>query len=285
MTTIVSLMLRTDSHRRTGEINELGLPVTEWVPAYREDVDLDDLTPRARTLAEALVQQEQHPGRMGPGEIMLECDRLTHDVWPQSPDQRAAYGPRPREDQPARRHFVRSTLKTANGMGPMEYLEREARSWPMDWYIVGVRGCDPVASFEAGKADRVYTHETAREYLDLGPRSWDLLTQAGHLPAPDRWAHGRPHWYPETIDAYRDRGPELWPVSRVADYLGQSPASARTWLYRAGLGAVGRAPGRGGESLYAADQVQAVREHSPGKGRRGAARVGGRFVAADHTGS
>ena len=289
MTNIVSLMLRTDSHRRTGEMDEeLGVPVTEWVPAYREDVDLDDLTPRARTLAEALIQQEQHPGRMGPGEILLQCDRLTRDVYPRRPDVAEAYGPRPREDQPARQHFVRSVLKTANFMGPLEYLEREARSWPMDWYIVGVNGCDPVPSFEAGKADRVYTHTTAMEYLHLSPAAWDTLKQAGHLPAPDRWAHGRPHWYPETIDAYRGRDTELWTMSQIADYLGYHTPTARQsalkTLYRWGLSPVGREPGRSGESLYAADQVQAVKAHRPGSGRRGAARVGGRF-ASDQPGS
>ncbi|MEV3999091.1 hypothetical protein ACFYPK_27965 [Streptomyces halstedii] len=279
---MISLMLRTDSYRDTGDTDPDGAPVREFVPARREPIDLLDLTPRARTLAEAIHQAQQHPGPMGPAEIMLQCDRTTAEVYPRQEDEARAYGPREREHERARRHFVRSVLRSASEMSGAEYLEREARSWPMDWYIVGVRGLDPVPSFEAGRTDRVYTHDTAREALGLTLRAWDLLTHAKHLPSPDRWAHGRPHWYPATIDAYRTREVELWPVSKIAERLGyegkSSANAARAQLGRWGLLAMGRETGRSGESLYAADQVEALQAHRPGRGRRGAARIDGKFA-------
>lgn len=73
-----------------------------------------------------------------------------------------------------------------------------------------------------------------------------------------------------------------WTISRVAEYLGYSgpsaTGSARKQLSRWGVSAVGRAPGRGGEALYRADQIQAAQSARPGKGRHGAPRDGGRFA-------
>lgn len=281
---VISLLLRTDHRRETGELDRNGSPVIEVVRATRETVDLDDLTPRARTLAEAIAQQEQSPAPMGLREIQLECGLTNAATFPRRADEVEAYGMQKQQGQPARHHFVRSPLWATSEMSGAEYLERQARSWPMAWYVVGAAGCGPVPSFEAGKADRVYTHDTARERLGLSPLAWDLLTKAKHLPAPDRWAHGRPHWYPETVDSYRDREVELWSVSRIAQHLGYEGKSAagttRSQLSRWGLSAAGRAAGRGGESLYAADQVQALHAHRPGRGRHGAARAGGKFAAS-----
>lgn len=67
-------------------------------------------------------------------------------------------------------------------------------------------------------------------------------------------------------------GPEeLWTVSEVAKYLGYSGdsanGSARKQLSRWGLKPEGRQPGRGGESLFAADQVRDAHENRPGRGR------------------
>ena len=78
---------------------------------------------------------------------------------------------------------------------------------------------------------------------------------------------------------------ELWTVSMVAKYLGYTGdaanASARKQLARWGVVSQGREAGRRGESQYFADVVRAAREKSPGKGRRGAPRAGGRFTGSD----
>ncbi|MEV5944787.1 hypothetical protein [Streptomyces sp. NPDC051994] len=78
---------------------------------------------------------------------------------------------------------------------------------------------------------------------------------------------------------------DLWTVSMVADFLGFTGASAhgsaRKWLSRKKIESEGREPGRRGQSQYSARLVQAAKESSPGSGRRGAAREGGRFAGAD----
>lgn len=76
---------------------------------------------------------------------------------------------------------------------------------------------------------------------------------------------------PIEVDGW-GRPVELWTLTRVAEYLGYQGASAagsaRKQLHRWGITAEGRAPGRGGESLFAADQVQAAHASRPGRGRR-----------------
>ncbi|MFE9406824.1 hypothetical protein ACFYNY_34515 [Streptomyces sp. NPDC006530] len=105
------------------------------------------------------------------------------------------------------------------------------------------------------------------------PRSsWDTLKDTGTFPEPDRYVDRRPQWHPDTLAPYIERDRELWPVSRAAEYLGYSGPSAtgttRKQLSRWGLMPEGRGPGRGGESLYAADQIIAAHTHRPGRGAR-----------------
>ncbi|SED57935.1 hypothetical protein SAMN05216533_0010 [Streptomyces sp. Ag109_O5-10] len=81
---------------------------------------------------------------------------------------------------------------------------------------------------------------------------------------------------------------ELWTVSTVAEYLGFTGASAtgsaRRQLSRWGIAAVGREPGRSGQSLYRAAQVRAAHLARPGRGRHGARRnEGGRFTTSSDT--
>lgn len=81
---------------------------------------------------------------------------------------------------------------------------------------------------------------------------------------------------------------ELWTVSVVAAYLGftgeTATGSARKQLSRWGIAAVGREPGRSGQSLYLAAQVRAAHEARPGSGRHGATRTeGGRFTTSTDT--
>lgn len=62
---------------------------------------------------------------------------------------------------------------------------------------------------------------------------------------------------------------ETWTITEAAAYLrAASTGSARRTLSRWGVTAVGRQPGRGGESLYDADQVRAAKAARPGRGAR-----------------
>ena len=62
--------------------------------------------------------------------------------------------------------------------------------------------------------------------------------------------------------------PEKWRLSDVATHLRLTTGSARVQMRRWGIEAIGRAPGRGGESLFAADQVRAAHLNRPGRGYR-----------------
>lgn len=69
--------------------------------------------------------------------------------------------------------------------------------------------------------------------------------------------------------------PHLWTLERAAYFLGASSTdSARKTLSRWGVRAVARESGRGGQSLYDAEQVRRERSSRPGQGARTDLRVG-----------
>ncbi|NUP24161.1 MAG: hypothetical protein HOZ81_50515 [Streptomyces sp.] len=62
---------------------------------------------------------------------------------------------------------------------------------------------------------------------------------------------------------------ETWGLDQVMEYLGASSAgSARKTLSRWGVQAIGREPGRGGQSLYSKTDVVYARAIRPGQGAR-----------------
>jgi hypothetical protein len=244
------------------------------VPSYPEPVDLDTLTPRARALAEAILDA----GRAG--NIVLETSQPPPAM---SPERERAYGdairrhasPDGRRQSAMSMNFMRADSIEAAAT----FLERRARELPPGWYPVGAKDGPRVPSAEDAAADHYMTRDQAIEYMrdrpgGLSLQGWDTLRPTGHRPDPDRYASAVALWLPATIDAYLGREFETWPLSRVAEHLGfggepaTAAGSARKQLSRWGLLAVGRAPGRGGESLYAADQVQAAHAHRPGRGKR-----------------
>lgn len=224
-----------------------------------DQVDLDELTPRARALAEAFGDSFDHQAL----DVLLEC--------------RDAHG----EIQHARTRAW-SRFPADSAMSATEWLEREATSLPVGSYAVaaapmgGPRG-PRVPSADAAAADLYLTRTQVLDHMrrrgaDLGTQGWDTLRGTGHLPEPDRYVCRQPQWRPASVDAYIDRPYGRWTISRVATYLGydgpSATGTARRQLSRWGLPSVGRGPGRGGEGLYAADQVIAAHTHRPGRGRQ-----------------
>lgn len=269
---------------------------TASTPAFTEKVDLDTLTPKARALAEAIHASTGHR----PIGILCATGKTKGD----RPNFAWRYGTGPEADtiaaQPVTAVIRPTPLRADSATPAEEWLEREAHGLAHDVYpIAGSRDSlttldERVPSAAAARDDRCLSLDTVRSYLAdahglvMSPTGWSLLWKAGHLPEPRHYALGGrlPLWHVGDIDAYGTRGYDRWTISQVADYLGytgkSANGSARKQMSRWGLEAVGRAPGRGGESLFAADQVQAAHASRPGRGRHGAARSeSGKFT--DHT--
>jgi hypothetical protein len=256
------------------------------------EIDLDALTPKARALAEAIHMSfgQQPLGVLCDTGLRKGDNPNFRRIWGHGPDADA------RADEPET-VFVTSMqpLRHDASTTPEEWLEQHARQLPLDvWPVAGAQSrmeplAERVPSAEAAREDRCLTRDQTLQRLGdrgivLNNDAWIMLQKAGNAPAPRHFALGgrMPLWYVDDIDAYAGRDYERWPVTRVAELLGftgpSATGSARKQLSRWGLSAVGRAPGRGGESLFAADQVQAAQAARPGSGRRGASRVGGRFA-------
>ena len=264
MPTILRVKFRRDA-REDGKL----------VPAYSEDLDLDQLTPRARALAEALHDSMQ-PGTHPVLEVLCESDQTVRESM--SAEQWAVYGNPAADDEKLTTTVRYQFPKSTDVRTTVQWLEEQARGMPLDSYPIGIRHRPRVPSWEAGRDDRHLGRSQALAYLRehgaaLSDAAWDTLRPTPVLE-PDRYVGTQPQWRPETLDAFIARPRELWPLSRVAEHLGfgGAPAtaagSARKQLSRWGFAAEGRAPGRGGESLYAADLVQAAHAHRPGRGTR-----------------
>lgn len=260
------------------------------------EVDLDALTPKARALAEAIHMSAGHQ----PLGVLCDTGRTKGD----DPNHRYVHGTGPDADRIAAQPDLRFVtnfrmLPRDSETSAEEWLERNARSLPYDaWPIAGAHSSmqpldERVPSADAAREDRCLTRDQALRYLGergilISNDTWIMLQKAGNAPQPRHYAlNGRlPLWHVDDLDAYANRDYERWPISRVAEYLGYQGASAtgsaRKQLSRWGLYAVDRAPGRGGEARFAADQVQAAHAARPGKGRHGAARgEAGKFVSGD----
>lgn len=97
---------------------------------------------------------------------------------------------------------------------------------------------------------------------DSGP-AWDRVLE---------WLDAARAGQVEKLNIAGNGWPQTWTITEVAEFLGYTGASAtgsaRKQLSRWGINATGRRPGRGGESLYATDEVRAAHLHRPGRGAR-----------------
>ncbi|WP_431979994.1 hypothetical protein [Streptomyces qinglanensis] len=246
------------------------------------NVDLDTLTPKARAFAEAITMSFDHQ----PLGVLCDTGRTKGD----NPHHEYLHGTGPKADEIAAQpdlHFMGNLeiIPLGSETTPEEWLEYNARQMPYDaWPIAGARSrIEPlderVPSADGAREDRCLTRDQALRYLadhgtPIGPEAWSQLQKSGDAPQPRHRAVGgrMPLWHVDDLDTYAQRPRELWPISQVAEYLGYSgpsaTGSARKQLHRWGLAPTGRGPGRAGESLYAADQVQALNAARPGQGHR-----------------
>ncbi|MGW2861967.1 hypothetical protein [Streptomyces sp. NPDC001205] len=276
MASTITLKLRTDVRQLLDGRDGTSEDDFEYILAHPEDLALDTLTPRARALALAFHGCPGHEK----GPVRLERDALVREgrnfayIYGDGPEAEAAGAQHQSTNQTSWAAFPADSPLSA-----AQWLEREVRTWPMDCYPVGPAGGPrlPEDVIAAAAADKAVTRDDFAVFMEehgcpLSPVGWDTLKNTDAFPAPDRYVDRRPQWHPDTLAPYFDRERELWPVSRVADYLGYTGPSAtgttRKQLSRWGFMPEGRGPGRGGESLYAADQIIAAHTHRPGRGAR-----------------
>lgn len=199
----MTLLLRTDA-KRVADDNA----TVEHVPAEPDTVDLDQLTPRARALAEAVAQM---PGaRKGAGEIL--CEHRTKTRAETTPNPQVWL--RPEEmDQPARQTWSAwDKYRADSPMPAAEYLERQARKIPHDWVVVsavwfGGPRQEPVPSSAASADDQYLTRDQVLAYMrergrDISVSTWSSYTARRQAPSADLRVNRTPLWRPATIDAF-----------------------------------------------------------------------------------
>ena len=226
---MIRVRFRRDGHEDGGR----------FVPAYSEDLDLDELTPRARVLAEALHQSMQ-PG-LGlphrPLEVLFETDVTNGELAKRPPVRPDAYGPVKDADQKAQRVIdcgpspevdePRHPAGVAGGQGPHLPAGLVSDRSPQ---------AAPHPVLEDAAADRYLAKEGALDFLrehdaELSITAWDtlrgtdMLTPDSHcVPAPPVEARDDP--------GVRRPGSGTVAPPRVAEFLGLTPGSARVQMRR-----------------------------------------------------
>lgn len=208
MPTIVKLLLRQDCADADAEPDMDGR--YPWITARPDEVDLDQLTPRARALAECVAQMPGSNSRAG--EILCRHPSLTRHEMISSPEVWL----RPEQmDQPAQMGWARwDAYRADSDVTAAEYLERQARKIPHDWAIISARWWlgpqqQPVPSSAASANDRYLTRDQVLDYMrergrDISVRTWSGYTARNQAPKADRHIGRTPLWRPETIDAFLD---------------------------------------------------------------------------------
>ncbi|MFJ3201039.1 helix-turn-helix transcriptional regulator [Streptomyces sp. NPDC086989] len=168
-----------------------------------DDVDLDALSPRARTLAEAVAAAPLQTA----ADIWMEHEKPLRDT---DPNWRLWFT----EEQaslPERRPWRGWALYPWDSTkDPAEYLEREARKIPPDWHVLGHVPDTPVPSLEAGVADQGMTRDMVLRYLrehgrPIAVSTWSAYVARGQAPKPARHVERTPLWDRADIDEFLNR--------------------------------------------------------------------------------
>lgn len=177
----------------------------ERVQPPRDTVDLEQLSPRARALAEAVDASLSATAST----IWIESDQPRGEQW-RSEEQRAAYGDPDRDTEPRRQQWSAWDRFYADAPESGEwYLERQAAKIPAGWHVIAsdlrtavattdreLTAEQVVATIALHRPGTTMTARTFRSYVSRGqaPKS---LPHAGRTPLWDsdvilEWLRARP---------------------------------------------------------------------------------------------
>ncbi|MGW7331221.1 hypothetical protein ACWGIU_22020 [Streptomyces sp. NPDC054840] len=165
-----------------------------------DEVDLDALSPRARTLAEAVAAAPLQTA----ADIWMEHERPLREVMPDwhlwHSEEEAS-----RPERRPWRGWARYPLESS--MDPVAYLEHEARKIPPDWHVLGYVPDTPVPSLAVGAEDQGMTRDMVLRYLrehgrPIAVSTWSAYVARGQAPKPARHVNRTPLWDRADIDTF-----------------------------------------------------------------------------------
>lgn len=168
-----------------------------------DDVDLDALSPRARTLAEAVAAAPLQTA----ADIWMEHEKPLRETDPNW----QLWFTEEQANLPERRPWRGWALYPWDStVDPVAYLEREARKIPPDWHVLGYVPGNPVPSLEAGAADQGMTRDMVLRYLrehgrPIAVSTWSAYVARGQAPRPARHVQRTPLWDRVDIDEFLNR--------------------------------------------------------------------------------
>lgn len=170
------------------------------IGGQRVKADLDQLTPAAGALAEAIANTAGH----STVDIWMEADRPIRDT---TPDWEIWFTPA-EAARPERRPW---RGWSAAPLGPAEdphaRLEYEARKIPPGWHVLGASPHRPNSS--AGpirEGDTTFVLEYLRQHgRVIGASTWSAYVRRGQAPKPARHVGRTPLWDMDVIDVWLNK--------------------------------------------------------------------------------
>ncbi|WP_030888386.1 hypothetical protein [Streptomyces sp. NRRL S-1868] len=171
------------------------------------DVDLEALTPRARTVAEALTASPTHFRH----DIWLESEKLLRDRL--RPEDHVHFSAE-ELDRPVQQAWSGWTsVGDQDASWPvLDWLEQQARKIPPHWHVYGPDPHTPVPSLAEGAADDLMWPPEAQEYLRQRGVRFSTEEWFRIQPEPERFLLGRPQWSRAALDAVAERLTAAEPV-------------------------------------------------------------------------
>lgn len=164
------------------------------------DIDLDQLSPRARALAEAVAQRDLCTR----GPIWCVSRATVRDLVA---DAESWYSTEALNRPHARVWDAWSPYDDQHSLTETEYLEQQARRIPAEYSIVGSSPGSPVPSATAAHEDTGMTRAEVLAYLArhgrrIEPGTWSSYVARGQAPAPVRRVGRTPLWALEDISQW-----------------------------------------------------------------------------------
>ncbi|OZM73992.1 hypothetical protein CFN78_06805 [Amycolatopsis antarctica] len=219
-------------------------------PAHLDEIELDDLTPKARALALAIAASELHT----PGLI-----HAMHESGETRPWRGWAH------------QFPRALVTTPSG-----YLEIEARAFPPDWQIPTHDRTRLPGQWVIEHADDLVDRDGALTRLrarGIRPshEEFRARTSKGDMPRPARHVSTggteMPLWSAADLDTWARE--HVVTTTEAAPLMGVRDApAARRKLDRWGVQPIFRQPGRDGQNLYDTAEIRERVAQAPGRGAR-----------------
>lgn len=171
------------------------------IAADYDEIDLDQLTPRARALTEAIAASDLATATV----VWVERDIPIRDTMPE--ERWRVWYSEEQASQPERRPWSAwSKFRADDPSDPHDWLERQAAKIPAGWHVYGASPRERVSEVEDGLTAEQVVASLRHRGMSIKVPTWRGYVSRGQAPQPARRVGTTPLWDPIDIVAWKRPG-------------------------------------------------------------------------------